>query len=225
MYLAKWDIAQRSLVNKRSTPVGDVRNKYATIRGVRVIGGVFRSRPLKAPRGLATRPTTDRLRETLFNVLAPKIQQAVFADLYAGSGAVGIEALSRGAAFVYFVEQSKSAVQILKDNLRTLSIHANLQVEARSVRSFLISKPRSLDILFLDPPYETESEYTMALNQLGVMKEGLLSQEAIVVAEHRRKQPLKERYGDLQRYRVLEQGDAALSFFAVQIQDDREFSL
>jgi 16S rRNA (guanine966-N2)-methyltransferase len=187
---------------------------------MRVIGGTFRSRPLKAPRGLATRPTTDRLRETLFNVLAPKIQDAVFADLYAGSGAVGVEAYSRGASFVYFVEQSKSAVQALRENLSALSLHANLQIETRSVRSFLTSKPRMLDLVFLDPPYEAAFEYTTALNLLGV-SEGTLSRGAIVVAEHRRKQPLLERYGVLQRYRVLEQGDAALSFFTVEADPDQ----
>lgn len=181
---------------------------------MRVIGGSHRSRPLKAPHGLATRPTTDRLRETLFNVLAPKISQAVFADLYAGSGAVGIEAMSRGAAFVYFVEQARPAVQVLKENLRTLSLQTNLQVETRNVRSFLAGKPRSLDIVFLDPPYEAESEYATTLNLLGATAVELLSKEAIVIAEHRRKEPLLERYGELSQYRVLEQGDAALSFFA-----------
>jgi 16S rRNA (guanine(966)-N(2))-methyltransferase RsmD len=182
---------------------------------MRVIAGTYRSRPLKAPSGLATRPTTDRLRETLFNVLAPKIQQAVFADLYAGSGAVGIEALSRGAAFVYFVEQAKPAIQILKENLRTLSLDVNLQIETRNVRSFLASQARLLDIVFLDPPYEAASEYSMTLDILGGQPAGLLAEGATVIAEHRKKDPLLENYGKLQRYRVLEQGDAALSFFAV----------
>ncbi len=183
---------------------------------MRVIAGTYRSRPLKAPRGLETRPTTDRLRETLFNVLAPKISQAVFADLYAGSGAVGIEAISRGAAFVYFVEQAKSAVQVLKENLRTLSLNTNLQVETRNVRSFLANKPKPLDIVFLDPPYEAAVEYAITLNFLGAETETLLSKEAVVIAEHRRKEPLLEQYGRLRRYRILEQGDAALSFFAIQ---------
>lgn len=182
---------------------------------MRVIGGVYRSRPLKAPHGLATRPTTDRLRETLFNVLAPKIQQSVFADLYAGSGAVGIEALSRGAGFVSFVEQAKSAAQVLKENLKALSLNTNLQVEVRSVRGFLANKSRPLDIVFLDPPYEAAAEYSSTLDLLGRESEELLLPGAIVIAEHRRKEPLLEKYGKLQRYRVLEQGDAALSFFAV----------
>lgn len=182
---------------------------------MRVIGGTYRSRPLKAPRGLATRPTTDRLRETLFNVLAPRIEQAIFADLYAGSGAVGIEALSRGAGFVYFVEQARSAVQVLRENLQSLSIDVNLQMETKSVRSFLSGKPKLLDIVFLDPPYDAATEYSTTLDLLGGQPDSVLSSEAIVVAEHRRKEPLREEYGKLRRYRILEQGDAALSFFSI----------
>lgn len=185
---------------------------------MRVIGGTYRSRPLKAPQGLATRPTTDRLRETLFNVLSPRIQQACFADLYAGSGAVGIEALSRGASFVYFVEQAKPAIQILKENLRTLSLSANLQVESKNVRAFLSGKlGRPLDIVFLDPPYEAADQYTATLSAFGGVAAGLLSPSAVVIAEHFRKDRLLEQYGSLQRYRVLEQGDAALSFYSVPV--------
>jgi 16S rRNA (guanine966-N2)-methyltransferase len=205
MYSDEKDIVQ--------VPFARGKRFCATFEEMRVIGGMYRSRPLKAPRGMATRPTTDRLRETLFNVLAPRISEAVFADLYAGSGAVGIEAISRGAAFVYFVEQAKPAFQVLQENLKTLSLQAGLQVEAKNVRSFLASRPRTLDIVFLDPPYEADFEYASTLNALGVAGEELLSQEAIVIAEHRRKEPLLKQYGQLQRYRVLEQGDAALSFF------------
>jgi 16S rRNA (guanine(966)-N(2))-methyltransferase RsmD len=100
---------------------------------MRVIAGTYRSRPLTAPRGLATRPTSDRLRETLFNVLAPHIEGARFADFYAGSGAVGIEALSRGAAHVTFVESAAPAVAALRSNLAALGIREGFQTEQRSV--------------------------------------------------------------------------------------------
>lgn len=162
---------------------------------------------------MATRPTTDRLRETLFNVLSPRIEEAIFADLFSGSGAVGIEALSRGAAQVYFVEQAKPALQALRENLKTLAFTNTAQIESRSVKSFLAKVPRLLDIVFLDPPYEAEAEYKLALSVLGEDTERLLAQEAIVIAEHRKKQPLEAQYGKLKRYRVLEQGDAALSFY------------
>ena len=104
---------------------------------MRVIAGTYRSRPLTAPRGMATRPTSDRLRETLFNVLAPRIEGARFADLYAGTGAVGIEALSRGAAHVTFVENSAAAIAALRANLSALKIHSAFQLEQRSVPAAL----------------------------------------------------------------------------------------
>src|ERR1700759_778048 len=104
---------------------------------MRVIAGTYRSRPLTAPRGMATRPTSDRLRETLFNVLAPRIEGARFADLYAGTGAVGIEALSRGAAHVTFVEDSAAAIAALRTNLTALKIQSAFQLDQRSVPAAL----------------------------------------------------------------------------------------
>src|SRR6202012_4040677 len=106
-------------------------------RRMRVIAGTYRSRPLTAPRGTATRPTSDRLRETLFNVLAPHIEGARFHDLYAGTGAVGVEALSRGAAHVTFVENAASAVATLRANLAALGIRSGSQLEQRSVPAAL----------------------------------------------------------------------------------------
>src|SRR5580658_5305224 len=97
---------------------------------VRIIAGVYRSRALQAPAGLATRPTSDRLRETLFNVLAPRIEGAAFLDLYAGSGAVGIEALSRGAERVEFVERAPAALAVLRGNLAKLGLTAGFRLHA-----------------------------------------------------------------------------------------------
>jgi 16S rRNA (guanine(966)-N(2))-methyltransferase RsmD len=156
------------------------------------------------------------LRETLFNVLAPKIQESVFADLYAGSGAVGIEAISRGAAFVSFVEQARPALQVLRGNLESLKINRGFAVEAKNVRQFLTTTDRALDIVFLDPPYEEEAEYSSTLDLLGENAGKILSRDAIVIAEHRRREPLAEQQGKLERYRVLEQGDAALSFYRMK---------
>src|ERR1700744_1805058 len=104
---------------------------------MRVIAGKFRSRLLTAPRGTDTRPTSDRLRETLFNVLAPRIEGAMFLDLYAGSGAVGIEALSRGAREAIFVEQAEVALKAIRGNLAGLGIRGNFALEARSVAAGL----------------------------------------------------------------------------------------
>lgn len=180
---------------------------------------MYRSRVLKAPEGLATRPTSDRLRETLFNVLAPRIEGAAFLDLYAGSGAVGIEALSRGGARVVFVEKSAAALAVLRENLDKLGLRGAARVQAASVSAFLSrgfagEQPERYEMVFLDPPYEAAEEYERTLGLLGGTARRLLADGGVVVAEHRRKDGLGERYGVLGRTRVLEQGDAALSFYA-----------
>jgi 16S rRNA (guanine966-N2)-methyltransferase len=187
---------------------------------MRVIGGTYRSRRLIAPRGLATRPTSDRLRETLFNILATRIEGAVFADLYAGSGAVGIEALSRGARLVYFVDDAAPAVSAIRENLTALEIRSGFKVDAGSVSGALrqlseLSPDERCSIVFLDPPYAAADAYERTLTSIGQQADALLTPSGIVVAEHGRKMqpPLAAHYGPLQRYRVLLQGDAGLSFY------------
>ncbi len=200
---------------------------------MRVIAGSFRSRVLEAPPGMDTRPTADRLRETLFNVLtqgaADRVAGGHFLDLYAGSGAVGIEALSRGAAGVTFVEQAPAALTVLRKNLETLGVKTGYSVERRVVRRYLslavemaveMEVRRRWSVVFLDPPYEEAEEYATTLGLLGGEAAGLLTEGAWVVAEHRRKSPLEERYGSLERFRVKEQGDAGLSFYAVRGAED-----
>ena len=191
---------------------------------MRVIAGSLRSRPLLAPAGLDTRPTSDRLRETLFNVLTngpvDRVAGATFLDLYAGSGAVGIEALSRGAASVTFVEQGSAALAVLKKNLDGLGLRGSgFRVEKRSVGRFLRNVEKaalgSFGVVFLDPPYDLADEYATTLGLLGGECAELLAPGALVVAEHRRKQPLAESYGSLIRFRLLKQGDAGLSFYEV----------
>jgi len=183
---------------------------------MRVIAGSFRSRSLQAPAGLATRPTSDRLRETLFNVLAPRIQGARFLDLYAGSGAVGIEALSRGAAEVVFVERAAAALKVLRANLARLELKQGLRIAPGSVAGFLHKPDAGLrfDLVFLDPPYDAADEYASVLGLLGGPASGVLGDGALVIAEHRQKEKLEDAYGELQRMRLLQQGDAALSFYA-----------
>ena len=181
---------------------------------MRIIAGTFRSRALQAPPGLATRPTSDRLRETLFNVLAPRIQGAAFLDLYAGSGAVGIAALSRGAAHANFIERVPAALKILRANLAHLGINTGFKIQESNVPQFLRKPPTSaFDLIFLDPPWDAAEDYTTTLNLLGASASRLLGPDAIIIAEHRRKQTLNHIYGNLTRYRLLEQGDAALSFY------------
>jgi 16S rRNA (guanine966-N2)-methyltransferase len=188
---------------------------------MRVIAGTYRSRPLTAPRGMATRPTSDRLRESLFNVLAPRIAGARFADLYAGTGAVGIEALSRGAAHVTFVESAASALAALRANLAALKIHEGYQLEQRNVPLVLRNLARRephFDLVYLDPPWDAAAAYSESLRLLSESSATLLVPEAVVIAEHARRGSATpaDTYGVLHRYRILEQGDAALSFYRQQ---------
>src|SRR6267142_4194410 len=131
---------------------------------MRVIGGEFRSRRLKSIPGLATRPTTDRLRETLFDILGTQVKGTVFLDAYAGTGAVGIEALSRGAARAVFIEKSKNAAKVLHENLASLGVEGRALVVLGTVMSFIAA--HKADIVFLDPPYDRETEYAQALRLL-----------------------------------------------------------
>lgn len=186
---------------------------------MRVIAGKFRSRTLVAPRGLDTRPTSDRLRETLFNVLAPRIEGAALLDLYAGSGAVGIEALSRGAEHVVFVEKATPAITAIRANLRSLGIRDGWYLEIRSAGASikrLAEQGQSFDLVFLDPPYKAADEYALVLGLLGGEYSSLLARDAVVIVEHHRKQTLEDAYGKLRRYRLLVQGDAALSFYSLR---------
>jgi 16S rRNA (guanine(966)-N(2))-methyltransferase RsmD len=185
---------------------------------MRVIAGAYRSRILTSPPGIATRPTSDRLRETLFNILGPRVAGSRFADLFAGTGAVGIEAISRGAAHTFFAEKSPAALRSLKGNLTNLKITQHYTLEERGTNSLLarLLTLEPLDVIFLDPPYEDEEAYTQTLGFLGSPAHAsMLSPDAIILAEHATKgfQPLRN-YGQLTRTRVYKQGDTTVSFYS-----------
>jgi 16S rRNA (guanine(966)-N(2))-methyltransferase RsmD len=172
---------------------------------MRVIGGEYRSRVLKSIPGLDTRPTPDRLRESLFNILSAEIEGATFADLYAGTGAVGIEALSRGARHAIFVEQSRAAVGVIRQNLKSLGAESRADVRQGKVSA--IAARIAADVVFLDPPYSAEREYTTVLEVLGA------SAPRLCVVQHDVRLKLAERYGALTHTRTVRQGDNCLSFY------------
>jgi 16S rRNA (guanine(966)-N(2))-methyltransferase RsmD len=185
---------------------------------MRIIAGKFRSRQLKSLKGMALRPTSDKLRETLFNVLGELVMDSRFLDLFAGTGAVGIEALSRGAGEAILVEKHPPAVALIKKNLESLDIREGARVlplDALQALKRLADGPTAvaarIDILFLDPPYAEQIQYANVLRFLG--EANLLAENAVVIAEHQRSLDLPETFGKLERVRVLRQGDAALSFF------------
>jgi 16S rRNA (guanine(966)-N(2))-methyltransferase RsmD len=172
---------------------------------MRVIAGEFRSRRLKSIPGMATRPTPDRLRETLFDILMPRLEGATFLDAYAGTGAVGIEALSRGARHAYFLERNRLALEAIRENLATLELERRATVLSGPVLRSLPSC--QADIIFLDPPYEQEREYRAALE--------ILSEDAasLVVVQHSVRLAMPEAVGVRRRSRLVKQGDNALSFY------------
>lgn len=185
---------------------------------MRVIAGTFRGRPLHSLRGLDLRPTADRLRETLFNVLASGDPAAlvgtVWADLFAGTGAVGIEALSRGSESVYFVESSAAAADLIRQNLQSLGVETGFHVLKQDVMGALRDLEGlnfSQDFVFLDPPYRLEEIYPAVLRYLSTSR--LVRPATIVIAEHLKKFDPGAEFGRLVRYRKLQQGDAALSFY------------
>jgi 16S rRNA (guanine966-N2)-methyltransferase len=174
---------------------------------MRVIAGEFRSRRLISVEGLQTRPTSDRLRETLFNILGAIVEGCVFVDAYAGTGAVGIEALSRGASRAVFIEKDRKAVATIRANLDLLKIGARARVIQGPAHLHLGGLKRA-DIVFLDPPYDQQNEYSACLEVLQT------NPPSLTVVQHSIRLVLEREYGPLVCKRFLKQGDNALSFYA-----------
>lgn len=181
---------------------------------MRVIAGKYKSRRLIAPPGAEIRPTSDRLRETLFNVVAPAVQDSVWLDLFAGTGAIGIEALSRGARLVYFVESSNRATRTIRKNLAQLEITDGFELVERDVSvglRMLESQAVVCNFCFLDPPYRQMEDYEQALGFLSQAQ--LLGPAGVAIAEHDKHFDPGENFGSLRRKRILRQGDSVLSFY------------
>lgn len=180
---------------------------------MRVIAGKYRSRRLKGPGLMDLRPTSDRLRETLFNVLGPSIKDSFFVDLYAGTGAIGIEAVSRGARETIFIESHAASARLVRKNLESLGIQSGVEViEADVVKGLekLAARHLLADFIFLDPPYKGE-EHLRVLEYLD--ESHLIAPYGLVIVEHHQQMELPDRFERLARSRLLEQGDAALSFY------------
>jgi 16S rRNA (guanine(966)-N(2))-methyltransferase RsmD len=172
---------------------------------MRIIAGRFRSRVLKTVAGLAVRPTPDRLREAMFNVLSGEVEGRTFLDVYAGSGAVGLEALSRGARHVILMEKSPAALAVIRENVESLGVGAEVTVLRGSAGRLLGTV--TAEIAFVDPPYEQVTQYGSSLLALSETACGL------AIAQHPSRLSLEETYGHLERQRVLRQGDNSLSFY------------
>lgn len=177
---------------------------------MRVIAGEFKGRRLEAPKWEGLRPTSDKLRETLFNILAPRVAGARVLDAFAGTGALGIEALSRGAEHATFIERDPRALRLIRANLDRCGIEARRYAIIRA--NFL--SPRewggaaAANLVFLDPPYDLE-DLDAALTAAGER----LQSDGLVVLEHARRRESPASAGGLRRVRVLLSGDSALSFY------------
>ncbi|HSI89137.1 MAG TPA: 16S rRNA (guanine(966)-N(2))-methyltransferase RsmD [Pyrinomonadaceae bacterium] len=181
---------------------------------MRIIAGEYRGRVLKSPPDNRTRPTSDRLRETLFNVLAPDISpETRFLDLCAGTGAIGIEAISRGAAHVTFVDKSRRACALIEENLDTLEIpEQQTDVLALSAENFTGRQhAHGWDIVFFDPPYATD--YSLVLYEFGKASGMLLNPGGVLIVEHHAKTAMPDLVGQMRRWRILKQGETRLSFY------------
>lgn len=180
---------------------------------MRIIAGAYKGRTLKSPPSLNVRPTSDRLRETLFNVIAPRIQDSRFLDLCAGSGAVGIEALSRGASHATFVDRSRKSCTLVESNLALCRVPKDQHViYCSEVGEFLRqTRAQPWDIIFFDPPYQ--DDYLKTLEFFGNNSSKLLTDDGILIVEHHHKNTLPETIESLRRTRVLKQGDSSLSFY------------
>ena len=178
---------------------------------MRIIAGKFRGRILKSFPGRKVRPTSDRLRETLFNILQSDIHSGASVwDAFAGTGALGLEALSRGADRVVFTEQDRTAFARLKENIRLLGVTGQVEPFCADALVWITQASRSFDLIFLDPPYDWQSylELGRAIGRHGLCRPG-----AKVVLEHdRRSAPAAEMLDAYQPYRQVRQGDSILSF-------------
>ncbi|MFA5073472.1 MAG: 16S rRNA (guanine(966)-N(2))-methyltransferase RsmD [Nitrospirota bacterium] len=176
---------------------------------MRITGGTGKGRQLNVPKGLRVRPTSDKVKQALFNILGERILKADFLDLYAGAGGIGLEALSRGADSVTFVDASHSSLQAIQQNIEQLGFGDQVHVVSSKAESFLKKSAGTYDIVFLDPPYTDEITPLLVLIEQGT----LMKSDAVVIAEHFKKKQTPEFVGHLMRYRQAVYGDTVLTFY------------
>jgi 16S rRNA (guanine966-N2)-methyltransferase len=176
---------------------------------MRVTGGTGKGRKLKVPAGSRVRPTSDKVKQALFNILGQKVEGALFLDLFAGTGGIGIEALSRGAGRVVFVVDSRDSLKVIKKNVEQTGFVEHAQIVASKAETFLKKTSEQFDIVFLDPPYSLALEPLLKV----LAESGILKLDSILIAEHFKKQPSIEHTGNLALYREAQYGDTVLTFY------------
>jgi 16S rRNA (guanine(966)-N(2))-methyltransferase RsmD len=184
---------------------------------MRITGGIGRGRTLKVPAGSKVRPTSDKVKQALFNILGDRVPGSVFLDLFAGAGGIGIEALSRGAERVVFVDGTRESLETVKHNIEKTGFGERAEAVLSKVEPFLKKRSGPYDIVFLDPPYTMEM---LPLLQL-VAGSGLLKRDAVVIAEHFKKQASPVTAGALALYREAKYGDTVLAFYTGRGQEEK----
>jgi len=182
---------------------------------MRVTGGIGRGKRLRVPAGDKVRPTSDKVKQALFNILADRVPGCLFLDLFAGAGGIGIEALSRGAEKAVFIDDSRKSLKVIRLNIEQSGFEDRAEVIASKAESFIKKAEERFDIVFLDPPYSLE--IGPLLEQIAGSQ--LLKEDSLVVAEHFKKQPSPEKAGSLSLYREALYGDTVLAFYKRQGQE------
>lgn len=179
----------------------------------RIIAGERRGRIIRTLQGRNTRPTSDRVKESLFNIIQERLQSSRVLDLYAGTGSLGLESLSRGCRDVVFVENDPSAVRVLRDNCRSLDYMEYCEIlpfDVQKAIEWLSGKKQVFDIILMDPPYNREFE----VRTISALEQGnLVGDEGIIIVEHLATDEQDERVGNFRRYDLRKYGNTALSFY------------
>ena len=181
-------------------------------KNMRITGGTAKGRVLKVPAGSKVRPTSDKVKQALFNILGEKVSKSAFLDLFAGAGGIGIEALSRGAERVVFVDDARDSLHVIKKNIELVGFSKRAEIVAMKVEKFLRKTSEQFDIIFLDPPYTLEQGPVLD----ALAESGILRPDSIVVAEHFKKQPSPVKAGSLVLVREALYGDTVLAFYQTE---------
>lgn len=186
---------------------------------MRVIAGAHKGRRLHGPKGPGLRPTSDRVKEALFSIVGNRVVGSRFLDLYAGTGAIGIEALSRGARQVTFVEPHQAALRVLRANLDECGLATSTDIHACTAAAFLKRRAKTAiphDLVFADPPYQPDclADLWSALRETAA-----IAPDALIVLEHSSKAAVSPSHGQLSLLRQYRYGDTTLSIFEVAVQD------
>ena len=184
---------------------------------MRIIAGSLKGRQLNTPTGIGLRPTSAKLRETLFNVIGPKISGANVIDAFAGTGAVGIEALSRGAAHVTFIEYDNRTIRLTTENIRRCGIKVGYEIIFGSFKETMKKNfsVEEFDLIFLDPPYDEDG-----LKEIIKSAEPKLAVDGLLVIEHSKRRRAPGVAGRMRRMRTLLSGDSSLDFYQLFLDID-----